>query len=772
MPSTTNKMQSLPPDTFITLRRLIVATIGLLVGAGSAGILLVQLPERVRYKGHIGVELWSQQPQRNEDIAFFVFVLVTAFTAFGLDFLLQRFGGNSAPTAVPKTDKTTPLHRFTLILSLLIGVLIVAAEAFGYRFFFLPTLDLFHLGEQVVPAMQLNQGAIPYQNTWFIHGFGVDAAPALVGQALGFPLLEGKVLVDSLLLALTWAVYLLVLVWLSSPLVGVALGAATWLSGLDLNLPRLLPLLLVIRFLGSAPDPQSLARRSFVAALIATPFSLWFSQDSGYTAIALFVGLAGFSLILAFVHSHRYLAVAGAAVAGLASGLILLLLLAWLWLGGEALQTALSTHAWILAAKSAHDAIPFNFQDKSFSLVLRILRQPILIAACAFAVLSMLRDARRPDADLRPLVTLVLLTLVATIWSKKMLDRSDPIHILVGNALFPALAAAFYQWLPMRRRIVPALATLALAVWLCAPKEGYADLAAYKVEPLTSARPDAFDEHLCQDFPWRSRISVPVPNNWCERFNPPLLALEAQLAPTDTFYDFTNAGLAYYILDRPAPIRFVQPLHLMNPTMQREAVEALKTVQPAAVLFKLSGYWGEEIDKLSNELRHPILSAWLLDHYTVARVVEGAVILSPKHSGDDSAFIASPPHDNLNMKWLAYAWGEKNPYGFDTAKFLNQVPVVNRPPRPFPMTAPHSWAGMILEIDSPSRDEAGIHWQRSDRPGRVGIRFQTETGRHRYFIPLASLSLWQWSKHFNDLRLPVETTRLWLIPKTAMPVIP
>ncbi|MEO8217029.1 MAG: hypothetical protein ABI718_08095, partial [Acidobacteriota bacterium] len=97
------------------------------------------------------------------------------------------------------------------------------------------------------------------------------------------------------------------------------------------------------------------------------------------------------------------------------------------------------------------------------------------------------------------------------------------------------------------------------------------------------------------------------------------------LGPGDTFFDFTNLPILYFLLDRRAPIRQYEVPFYQSEVLQREVIARLdrdKGVRLAVMAFP--GYGG--IDLIPNEKRVPLVWSYLKAHFEPAFEEKGLIV--------------------------------------------------------------------------------------------------------------------------------------------------
>ena len=98
------------------------------------------------------------------------------------------------------------------------------------------------------------------------------------------------------------------------------------------------------------------------------------------------------------------------------------------------------------------------------------------------------------------------------------------------------------------------------------------------------------------------------------------------LAPDETFFDFTNRGALYFLLDRDVPIRQVEVTFYESEERQREVIARLAANPKIRLaLVPAPGDRSVMVDGISNEERAPMVWAYLREHFTPAFEHDGVV---------------------------------------------------------------------------------------------------------------------------------------------------
>ena len=103
--------------------------------------------------------------------------------------------------------------------------------------------------------------------------------------------------------------------------------------------------------------------------------------------------------------------------------------------------------------------------------------------------------------------------------------------------------------------------------------------------------------------------------------------MTTHLGPDDTFFDFTNRGLTYFLLDKPMPVRFVEVAYYEAEDRQREVIAKLESnPHVRAAIVPLPKNDASGVDLVGNDVRAPLVWKYLQEHFE-PDFQEGAVVI-------------------------------------------------------------------------------------------------------------------------------------------------
>jgi len=224
---------------------------------------------------------------------------------------------------------------------------------------------------------------------------------------------------------------------------------------------------------------------------------------------------------------------------------------------------------------------------------------------CALAAANLFQLARRfldtpPAVFFRSNFLEVCLLGLSVFYFRAALGRADYVHASVNS--WPVYVLAFRlliePWLNGRlaRRAVR-LAAVGLA-GICLVQIPRAHL-------------------LAQNFPLAQPDARYLPASYLET----AAVIRKNLDPGETFFTFTSEALWYYLVDLPCPSRFPVVWFAAPPFYQEEIIRDLERNNTKLVLYRNQAP-SNQIDRISNEQRLPLLAAHLKEKYEPWRTVK------------------------------------------------------------------------------------------------------------------------------------------------------
>ena len=219
---------------------------------------------------------------------------------------------------------------------------------------------------------------------------------------------------------------------------------------------------------------------------------------------------------------------------------------------------------------------------------------------CLAAVFAGATIARRPLRRTEPLLLIALWMMVAAI------SYAERQH-LYWNWLAPAFVVGG-TWLLVQRRHALAPLTVAAAIVLAAPMTHLAIVHTFRhAEGSLDPR-------------WRPVPDVPRARGALfHEYDRKVIASVARylptLAPDETFLDFTNRGLLYFLFDRDCPIRYYEVAYYETEARQRAVIAALESNPKIRAVLVPGPIGAYPVDGIRNRDRAPLVWAYIERHF-------------------------------------------------------------------------------------------------------------------------------------------------------------
>src|SRR5882724_3408473 len=212
-------------DIVVRLSRASAPALGL--GAAVGAAIVFAFAPRFTWlfdvpSGGVGWVTVSKYPKGFDYAVIVALIVLSALASFALGILTARARRVAARPAPPPVLAARS-RAFAVAGGIVVFVAMVLAHDHPYAF-----MDMFHEGEHLTPGGMLREGARPYRDIFFLHGFAVDGGIDAI--ALGSPPSPMHVRrAETLLNALTLAMLVPIAAELSTSMVG---GIAATLVGL------------------------------------------------------------------------------------------------------------------------------------------------------------------------------------------------------------------------------------------------------------------------------------------------------------------------------------------------------------------------------------------------------------------------------------------------------------------------------------------------------------------------------------------------------------
>jgi len=464
-----------------------------------------------------------------------------------------------------------------------------------------PRVNLFEDAHGIVPAGEMLHGELPYRDIIPVHGFVEDglldyvsmrARGATLGNALKSRLVFGSlnaVGVYALTAAATGAA--------EGGVLGFFLAA---LMGTIPTTSRVVPQLFTLAIVAAA---VRLRRPSlFAAAGFGAVVSLLTSLDFGlYTTLTLIIALVRFRPAPLRALRDAVIGVACAAVPlfaifgalGVARSFVTTTLFEVLTLGPVSTMTPFTAPAAFRTFRYLPEVLAAFF-DRGATMY--------VVWACA-AIFTAVAITARARRRIEPLL-LIAFWIVAG-----GMSYAARHHLHFQFAVAPLLVAAAWTLARLRSRWAP-LAFLVLLI--------VGQLTVHViVDGMVRTAPGPLDANLVtiDDLPrargaWFSKDdarTVQTARSFVDR----------SLGPVETFVDFTNRPMLYFLLDRDCPIRQLGPSWYEPEARQRAVIAAIdRNPHVRGALVPNGTGDGTGLDNVPNQVRAPLVWQYLQTHFT------------------------------------------------------------------------------------------------------------------------------------------------------------
>jgi hypothetical protein len=474
----------------------------------------------------------------------------------------------------------------------------------------MPRADLFEDQQHMVPAAEMLRGKKPYRDIVPPHGLVQDAlldytalriGPVNLGHALKFRgVISGTIVV---------AHYALVAAATGSPEAGLASTFLAMVLGTAGGSFRYLPDIVTLAFIACAlrrRDPRWLA-----AAGATVVVGILTSLDHGaYSLIVL--GIAAlrfrddrkraFAMALAGGGAVALIAFAAMALYGIAGDFVGVTLFEIPGLGPAYALSPFDAPAALLRVSEIPEALAALFDKSSYLFVL----WPLLMLFTIVALTSNApMTARRRGQREAFLIVAVYGVLTAISYAERH-------HILWMFVAAPLMSIGIFRLFRSRTPLLRAMAPAAVVI------------------ALMIAQPTA---HIAITGFLR-RSHGPIESGWAEIALPRARGAltkaadaavidvvqryaASHLKPDETWFDFTNRGNLYFLLDRDCPMRQVEVAFYETEERQREVIGRIEH-NPRIRFALMPPYPSDNtaVDNVANRDRAPLVYAYLQSHFT------------------------------------------------------------------------------------------------------------------------------------------------------------
>lgn len=512
--------------------------------------------------------------------------------------------------------KDNPLLKYIVWALVLSALLLAAGNTYRSQ-----SLDTFHEGETLGPAIDYLNGKVPYRDTIFIHGVFHEPLRSVLafkifGQSIAaFRSLESLLAIITLALFF-WTLYVLYSKDINYTAISFGLlmivnyfrpfGAIFYVSYIEI--PFLLVLICAIQIHNIIETNRIASCRKrlsillFLFTLIPTA-SFANSIDRGFF-LCTAAGLYSFAVYLLFLRKDgvkQILPLLGGFVLG-----VLLVGFAIKWSYYDFLKYV----SVLLRYEPLMNGMVYPLDDVKFlSPVLLI---SIILYWLTYRIVKLTTEDERGFVKKARGAFLVyfmeiLLLLFSVFYFRRVLGRADTAHL--SGVIFPIAILTLYVL--TKHYISPAMQRR---------RNGYRVISVVAVSVLM-----VFFVLKIPRVDWgrwyKLPLAVPdeefIPQNYLETIS----YLRMNLNAEDEFLTLTSEASWYYFLNKPCPIRFAVIYQAMPPFYQTEIVDTLRKRNVKFVLYK-NDHWANQMEGFALRERIPQVVKYVEDNFEFHRKID------------------------------------------------------------------------------------------------------------------------------------------------------
>jgi len=472
----------------------------------------------------------------------------------------------------------------------------------------MPRADLFEDQQHMVPASEMLRGEKPYRDIIPPHGFMQDAlldfvalktGPVTLGRALKFRgVVAGTIII---------AHYALVAAATGSPEAGLASTFLAMLLGTAGGSFRVLPAIATLAFIAYAirrRDPRWL-----IAAGAGVVISIFTSLDHGaYLLLTILIAVLRF-------RDDRKRALKFATIGGGATAIVAF---AWMALSGIAIDFVRVTIFEIATLGPVYTLTPYDApatlqKISNLPEVLgALLDKPsfgyifwpvmMLLVVVTLTSKTAMPPRRRAHRD-----AFLIVAIYGVITAISYAERHHLLWLFVAAPLISiAIFRLFRSRLPLARALAPAAVVLTLMIAQPTSHIAIAGSLRRSHGPLESGWQEL---GLPRAQGALSRASDAAVIDIVHRY------AASHLKPDETWFDFTNRGNLYFLLDRDCPIRQLEVAFYETEERQRDVINRIEHNPRIRFALMPSDPDTTTVDAIPNRVRAPLVFAYLQEHF-------------------------------------------------------------------------------------------------------------------------------------------------------------
>jgi hypothetical protein len=473
----------------------------------------------------------------------------------------------------------------------------------------MPRADLFEDQQHIVPAAEMLRGEKAYRDIIPAHGFVQDAlvdyvafrtGPVTLGRALKFRgVISGTIII---------AHYALVAAATGSPELGLASTFLAMLLGTAGGSIRVLPAIATLALIACALRRRDV--RWLAVAGVGVVVCILTSLDHGaYTLIALLIAVIRFpgnrkrAFLSAAIGGGAAAIVAFAAMAldGIAIDFVRVTILEIASLGPVYTLTVFDAPAALQHINNIPEVLGALLDKSSFLYVF----WPVMMLLVVVAMTSRTPMTPRRRAHREAFLIIAIYGVITAI------SYAERHHLLWLFVAAPLITIAIFRMFRSRNPIVRSLAPalVILAVMIGQPTAHIAIVGALRRAhgPLDS---DARELALPRARGALSKSSDAAVIDIVQRY------ASSHLQANETWFDFTNRGNLYFLLDRDCPIRQLEVAFYESAERQGDVIRRIE--QNPRIRFTIMPPEADNttVDGVPNRVRAPLVYEYLREHFT------------------------------------------------------------------------------------------------------------------------------------------------------------
>jgi len=482
----------------------------------------------------------------------------------------------------------------------------------------MPRLNLFEDGHSMTPGAAMTHGARPYRDVVPGHGLISDGLLDFVLMKLGASdagaILRMRSVVVALLPAAVYAVALAATGSAEVAILALLAAMCIAITGTPWVLPvstieampplRPIPSLFALAFCAAALRLRS--RRALAIGSFFAIIAVLTSIEFGFYAIA--------AVVIAMIRFHNRRAIASAAIGAAIAAIPAVLLMLIAGCLGAFLRVTLFE---ILPLRDVYTIGFFDFPATyttmralpEIAAGIFSMRTVWIVLWGAIAVATSTAMVFRQRRTIEPLIVLGVWVMASALsYAERTNVYFMPVAIIIAVAIAHLLR---------RYRMALAITTIIIVV-MCAPTARF-------LRDGTTRRTHNADRAFA-----RYTATARTAGVWVNVDNVRKLASAQafidRLAPSETFFDFGNMPILYYLFDRRMPVRQYETPFYEPEELQREVIARLENDRSVrAALMQFPNRGDLMIDGVPNTVRAPLVFAWLQTHFAPEYSRDGVI---------------------------------------------------------------------------------------------------------------------------------------------------